>query len=245
MPCSLPRSLRLSPISSSIPSPPRSPLSFPLPLLSLSLPFAPSPFPSLYFPLLPLSFHPLPPHSHPHSYSYSYSHYHSHSHSHSPALSQDSMLNSKTAIFKLRKELRSAIKTLTVAEEAMVEVDSVVAGHDLGDATEEEHARARHACRLGLFVTILSSCCYHCNYRCFLQPCILQQIHPRARKSAVATALDCCCSCCGGAAAASAAAAAIVFTAATITTNYYYPLLLSLRTTADYYYFTTLASEQP
>lgn len=41
---------------------------------------------------------------------------------------QDSMLTSKTAIFKLRKELRSAIKTLTVAEEALVEVDSVVAG---------------------------------------------------------------------------------------------------------------------
>jgi hypothetical protein len=41
---------------------------------------------------------------------------------------QDSMLASKTAIFKLRKELRSAIKTLTVAEEALVEVDSVVAG---------------------------------------------------------------------------------------------------------------------
>ena len=32
------------------------------------------------------------------------------------------MLSSKSAIFKLRKELRSAIKTLTVAEEAMVEV---------------------------------------------------------------------------------------------------------------------------
>lgn len=42
---------------------------------------------------------------------------------------QDSMLTSKTAIFKLRKELRSAIKTLTVAEEALVEVDSVVAGY--------------------------------------------------------------------------------------------------------------------
>lgn len=41
---------------------------------------------------------------------------------------QDSMLTSKTAIFKLRKELRAAIKTLTVAEEALVEVDSVVAG---------------------------------------------------------------------------------------------------------------------
>ncbi len=41
---------------------------------------------------------------------------------------QDSMLTSKTAIFKLRKELRSAIKTLTVAEEALVEVDGVVAG---------------------------------------------------------------------------------------------------------------------
>ena len=44
---------------------------------------------------------------------------------------QESMLTSKTAIFKLRKELRSAIKTLTVAEEAMVEVDSVVGGYDL------------------------------------------------------------------------------------------------------------------
>ena len=44
---------------------------------------------------------------------------------------QESMLSSKAAIFKLRKELRAAIKTLTVAEEAMVEVDSVVSGHDL------------------------------------------------------------------------------------------------------------------
>ena len=43
----------------------------------------------------------------------------------------DSMLSSKTAVFKLRKELRGAIKTLTVAEEAMIEVDSVLPGHDL------------------------------------------------------------------------------------------------------------------
>ncbi|KAJ1485149.1 hypothetical protein T484DRAFT_1893082, partial [Baffinella frigidus] len=44
---------------------------------------------------------------------------------------QESMLASKPALFKLRKEVRAAIKTLTVAEEAMIEVDSVVAGNDL------------------------------------------------------------------------------------------------------------------
>jgi len=41
------------------------------------------------------------------------------------------MLTSKPALFKLRKEVRSAIKTLTVAEEATIEADSVVAGEDL------------------------------------------------------------------------------------------------------------------
>ena len=35
------------------------------------------------------------------------------------------------ALFKLRKEVRAAIKTLTVAEEATIEADAVLAGHDL------------------------------------------------------------------------------------------------------------------
>ena len=44
---------------------------------------------------------------------------------------QERMLTSKPALFKLRKEIRNALKTLTVAEEAMIEADGVVAGHDL------------------------------------------------------------------------------------------------------------------
>jgi len=43
----------------------------------------------------------------------------------------ESMLSSKAALFKLRREVRGAMKTLTVAEEAMIEADSVVAGNDL------------------------------------------------------------------------------------------------------------------
>lgn len=42
-----------------------------------------------------------------------------------------SMLTNKAAIFKLRKEIRGALKTLTVAEEAMIEADGVVDGYDL------------------------------------------------------------------------------------------------------------------
>ena len=42
-----------------------------------------------------------------------------------------SMLSSKSALFKLRKEVRSAMKTLTVADEATIEADAVVAGEDL------------------------------------------------------------------------------------------------------------------
>lgn len=60
------------------------------------------------------------------------------------------MLTSKPALFKLRKEVRSAIKTLTVAEEATIEADSVVAGEDLQltltrEDLERECADVAHA----------------------------------------------------------------------------------------------------
>ncbi len=39
----------------------------------------------------------------------------------------ESVLASKSAVFKLRREVRTAIKTLTVAQEAVIDVDSLVA----------------------------------------------------------------------------------------------------------------------
>eukprot|EP00283_Hemiselmis_rufescens_P025096 CAMPEP_0173450684 /NCGR_PEP_ID=MMETSP1357-20121228/45269_1 /TAXON_ID=77926 /ORGANISM="Hemiselmis rufescens, Strain PCC563" /LENGTH=165 /DNA_ID=CAMNT_0014417389 /DNA_START=152 /DNA_END=646 /DNA_ORIENTATION=- len=44
---------------------------------------------------------------------------------------QNSMVASKQALFKLRKEVRNAVKTLTIAEEATIESDGIVGGHDL------------------------------------------------------------------------------------------------------------------
>jgi hypothetical protein len=55
---------------------------------------------------------------------------------------QNSMLTSKPALFKLRKEIRNALKTLTVAEEATIEADGVVGGHDLQVMLQKHPSKA-------------------------------------------------------------------------------------------------------
>lgn len=66
---------------------------------------------------------------------------------------QNSMIASKSAVFKLRKEIRNALKTLTVAEEATIECDGVVGGHDLQLVLTLEDFE--HEC-LDIFETVAS-----------------------------------------------------------------------------------------